>query len=348
MKNDQVVNIGGPLPQDAARLLLDVPGVVVEPTTDLADVVLRAGQVAIAVELKAWRELNAATARQVVAYADALEPGTRLVAVARTITEEARDQLIAAGVGCIDGTGAIRLDLPGLYVWRDGQRTRPHSGTRARPVAVSGKAGLAAEALLREPERLWTVQDLAETAKVSVGLVHRLFVRLASDNLLQVEGTGPRKTRRLSDPGALLDVWAAEMRDRDVRTLRAHRLARNPEALAATLSKALTAAGVDHAVTGAAAAARLAPFITAIPVTEVWVPDLSDLSAVADAAGAREVSEGHNVVVRSARDDLPMAFRGRVKDVWLADRFRVYLDLRADPRRGREQADRLRTEVLGL
>ncbi|MCA0329540.1 MAG: hypothetical protein LCI03_06490 [Actinobacteria bacterium] len=347
MKNHEVVNIRGQLPRDAVRLLADVPGVVVEPTKANTDVVLRAGQVSVAVEVKAWPAITTAAARQVVAYAAELDRGTTLVAVARTITEEAREQLTAAGIGCIDATGAIRLDLPGLYIWRDAQRTPP-GGTRARPVAVSGKAGLAAQAMLREPERPWTVQDLAEAAEVSVGLVHRLFVRLEADGLLQVEGTGPRKTRRVSDPGGLLDVWAAEMRDRDLRTLRAHRLARNPEALAATLSKALTSAGLDHAVTGAAAAARLAPFVTAIPVTEVWVPELSDLAAVADAAGAREVSEGHNVVLRSARDDLALAFRGRVTDVWLADTFRVYLDLRADPRRGREQADRLRAEVLGL
>jgi hypothetical protein len=152
----------------------------------------------------------------------------------------------------------------------------------------------------------------------------------------------------VTNPAALLDLWAEEMRDRDVRQLRAYRLVRDARALAGTVSKALTEAGIDHAVTGAAAAARLAPFVTAIPVTEVWVPELTELQLVSAAARAPEVTEGHNLVFRSARDDLPLAFRARDKNVWIADVFRVYLDLRADPRRGREQADRLREEVINL
>jgi hypothetical protein len=39
-------------------------------------------------------------------------------------------------------------------------------------------------------------------------------------------------------------------------------------------------------------------------------------------------------------------FRERHDGSWLADIFRIYIDLRADPRRGREQADRLREEVI--
>jgi hypothetical protein len=34
--------------------------------------------------------------------------------------------------------------------------------------------------------------------------------------------------------------------------------------------------------------------------------------------------------------------------VWLANRFRVYVDLRSDPQRGAEQADHLRREAIGF
>lgn len=268
--------------------------------------------------------------------------------VAQSITAEAREQLTQAGVGFIDATGAIRLNLPGLFVWRDGQRPDGPARTSTQAITLSGKAGAAAQALLREPARLWNVHDLADRANVSVGLVHRLFIRLETEGLLQAEGSGPRKTRRAANPSALLDLWAEEMRDRDVRQLRAYRLARDARALAAMVSKALTDASIEHAVTGAAAAARLAPFVTAVPITEVWVPELSDLQRVATAARAPEVAEGHNLIFRSARDDIPLTFRKRDKNVWIADALRVYLDLRADPRRGREQAARLREEVIGL
>ena len=112
------------------------------------------------------------------------------------------------------------------------------------------------------------------------------------------------------------------------------------------LSRAIGDAGIEHAVTGAAAAARLAPFVTAVPVTEVWVSELIDLADAARAANADRVTDGHNVIFRSAKNDAPLMFRERHDDAWLADTFRIYIDLRADPRRGREQADRLREEVI--
>jgi hypothetical protein len=147
-------------------------------------------------------------------------------------------------------------------------------------------------------------------------------------------------------PGALLDLWVEEMRDRDVRQVRAYRLARDPGAQVSAISRALHDAGIEHAVTGAAAASRLAPFVTAVPTTDVWVTELSDLAHVAQIAKANTVDEGHNVTFRSAKDDSPLTFRDRDEGAWLADVFRIYLDLRGDPRRGREQADRLRREVI--
>ena len=67
-----------------------------------------------------------------------------------------------------------------------------------------------------------------------------------------------------------------------------------------------------------------------------------------EAVHAEHVDEGQNVVFLQARDDAPLAFRDRVNDLWLANRFRLYADLRRDPRRGREQADNLRREVIGF
>ena len=42
------------------------------------------------------------------------------------------------------------------------------------------------------------------------------------------------------------------------------------------------------------------------------------------------------------------AFRKQVDGVWTANPFRLFFDLRQDPRRGREQAEQLRKEVIGF
>jgi hypothetical protein len=138
------------------------------------------------------------------------------------------------------------------------------------------------------------------------------------------------------------------MRDRRVKQLRAFRLARDPRAMASTLSRLLDDAKIDHAVTGAAGAARLAPFVTAIPITDVWVTETVSLDDVATVAGATVANEGENISFRQAANDTPLVFRSKIENVWTADPFRLFLDLRREPRRGREQAGRLREEVIGF
>jgi len=346
------MNIKGPLEKDLIRLLQEIPGVTAEPTAATRrrpDIVIQAGDVTIIAEVKAQRLTNAAAARQLVEYAKHLTKDTHLLVVARKTTEEARRLLEEQGVGVIDTQGNMRIEFPGLFLWTEG---RPAPATREDqkepPVKLTGKAGVAAQALLHEPQRRWQVHDLANAANVSVGLAHRVLARLERENLIEVEGGGPKRTRRVENPSALLDLWAEEMRDRGVRQLRAFRLARDPRAQAKTLSRSLTEAKIEHAVTGPAGAARLAPFITAIPVTDIWVTDTVPLNDVVVAAHAEVVQDGHNIVLRQVAGDAPLEFRTKVDDVWTADPLRLFLDLRQDPRRGREQADRLRHEVIGF
>jgi len=154
-------------------------------------------------------------------------------------------------------------------------------------VRLTGKAGVAVQALLLAPERLWGVHDLA--TKPEYPWVWPIASSTGSNakNVVAAEGVGPKRVRRVSGRTALLDLWAEEMRDRGAKQIRAFRLARDPRTLTAALSHALTDAGVEHAVTGAAAAAALAPFVTAIPVMELWVSETVALQEAALAAGQR-------------------------------------------------------------
>src|SRR6266851_625692 len=118
----------------------------------------------------------------------------------------------------LSAQGNMRVELPGLFLWTEG---RPAFATREvqnqPPVKLTGKAAVAVQALLREPQRKWQVYDLAKAADVSVGLAHRVLARLEREQLLEVEGAGPKRTRRVEKPTALLDLWAEEMQDRDPR-----------------------------------------------------------------------------------------------------------------------------------
>jgi hypothetical protein len=80
----------------------------------------------------------------------------------------------------------------------------------------------------------------------------------------------------------------------------------------------------------------------------VWVPARAAPEELLRAADAERVEEGYNIVFLQAKDDAALAFRDQVRGLWIANRFRLYVDLRRDPRRGREQADHLRREVIGF
>jgi hypothetical protein len=344
VKHRQTVKLKGPFQDEALRILRDIPGLAVTREPAGADrrrdavVGFAGGGARIAVEFK--KRANAATAWQLVheAYKDA-----PLLLIADETTAEARGILEDHGIAIIDGLGNAHIELPGLLFHLEGRRPRQ----QARPARLTGKAGVVAQALLLAPQRDWQVQDLAIEAEVAIGLAHRVLTRLEDEGIVETEGAGPKRVRRVANPTALLDLWAEETADRPIRTP-AYLLAQTPRQLIRDLGDNLGRVGIEHALTGAAAGSLIAPFITAVPVAEVWVAAGAAPEELHKAVGADPVRDGQNVVFLQTKDDTPLAFRDEVDAVWVVNRFRLYADLRRDPRRGREQADHLRQEVIGF
>jgi transcriptional regulator with AbiEi antitoxin domain of type IV toxin-antitoxin system len=347
----KVVNIEGAFEVDALEVLRGVPGleVIAQPRVGemRPDALLRFAdrEQAIAVEVK--RRANAATAWQLVHYAQ-LYPELPMLLIAGETTTDARHILADHGIGFIDGLQNAHIALPGLMFHIEGRkRQRANRPGDAPPTRLRGKAGLAAQALLLQPDRAWTVRDLADEAGVATGLAHRVLARLDKEGITTTEGSGPQRIRRVVNPTALLDLWAEEQAERPRRTL-AFLLAQTPQQLVERLGANLDRTGIAYALTGAAGASLLAPFVTAIPVTELWVAATAATEELLQGGQVDPVTEGQNVVFLQAKDDAPLAFRERVKSAWVANRFRLYADLRRDPRRGQEQADHLRQEVIGF
>jgi hypothetical protein len=346
VKQRELVKLEGPFEAEALRILREIPGMVVIAEPGGADRGVDAslgfagGRTRVAVEIK--QRANAATAWQLVHKAES-RPDTPLLLIADETTADARAILGEHGIAVVDGLGNAHIELPGLLFHLEG-RGRPQ---QSRPTRLTGKAGLVAQALLLRPDRNRQVQDLAKEAGISLGLAHRVLARLEAEGIITAEGKGRNRVRRVTNPTALLDLWAEENVDRPRRTL-GYLLAQTPQQLIEELGGNLGRSGIDYALTGAAAASLVAPFITAIPVVDVWVTATAAPEELYDAAQADQVTDGQNVVFLQAKDDTPLAFREQVKDLWVANRFRLYADLRGDPRRGREQADHLRQEVIGF
>lgn len=358
MKKREIVNIKGPFEADALRILRGIPGLTVEAEAGVEDrridAVVRFADQWTAIVVEVRRHANAATAWQLVHDAEEVG-GTPLLLIAGETTAEAREILEEHGIALIDGLGNAHLELPGLMFHLEGRQQRllsaKGSGVQGRsgrpipPTRLRGKAGVAAQALLLHPDCEWNVQDLAQEAGIATGLAHRVLARLETEGIVAVDGTGPKTIRRITRPTALLDLWAEEQADRPLRTL-GHLLAQTPQQLIEQLAAKLGRIGIHYALTGAGGASLVAPFVTAIPVVDVWVAAAAAPEELHRGVGTDPVAEGQNVVFLQAKDDTPLAFREETHHVWVANRFRLYADLRRDPRRGREQADHLRQEVI--
>lgn len=342
------MNAGG-LEAEALRVLRKVPGLqaVIEPhgRHDRPDLVLSYGDKNAVLVAEVKQQANAATAWQLVHYAEATQ-GFPVILIAGHTTEETRQILADHGIGVIDGSGNAHVELPGLLLHLEGKAGGRSSGATP-PTRLRGKAGVATQALLLEPEREWRVADLATHAGVAKGLAHRVLTRLEAEGLVESEGSGPNRVRRVVNPTALLDLWAEENTDQPRRTT-AYLLAQTPRQLIETLGYNLEISGIDYALTGAGGASIVSPFVTAVPVADVWVTSAAAPEDLYRGAMAEPVAEGPNVAFLQAKDDVPLVFRERRQQLWVANRFRLYLDLRRDPRRGREQADHLREEVIGF
>jgi hypothetical protein len=159
------------------------------------------------------------------------------------------------------------------------------------------------------------------------------------------QGAGPKRTRHVADRTALLDLWAEENDDRPTRTP-AHLLAPSTGQPVTQLAIAFKRCGVQYALTGAAAGSIVAPFITTVPVIEVWVQSTASPEQICDVSGATPVPDGQNVVFLQVKGDAPLVFRESAEGLSIVNSVQLYSDLRRDPRRGREQAEQLRRAVI--
>ena len=350
MNKGLTVNIREPVEAEALAVLRALPGVTAtrEPRRHgrRGQATLRFAGRRIPVALDVRRRANPAVAWQLVQHAEA-HPKPPLLVIAGETTAKAREILREHGIGVLDGGGNAHVELPGLLFHLEARGERPAHAGRLPATRLRDRAGLVAQALLHDPTRPWHVKDVAEEAGVSMALAHRVMTRLERDRLVEAEGAGPKRVRRVANPTALLDVWAEEAAAPARRT-RAYLLARTPELLVRDLGTKLRKAGLEYALTGAGAASLVAPFVTATPVVEVWVPSEVGPEELFDAVGADPVLDGHNIAFLQAKGDTPLVFREEREDLWLVDRFRLYADLLRDPRRGKEQAEKLRREVISF
>ncbi len=279
------------------------------------------------------RQLKAEVARTGRGYA--LLASTFLSPRAREICRE-------EGAGYVDLAGNCLLQFDDFYFEKVVERN-PFP-QRGRPASVfTPISSRILRVLLEEPRRAWKLGELARMAHVSLGQTSNVCQRLTNEAYIEKSSNG----LKLREPGKLLDAW------RDHYTIQSQPAAyysfqRDPERLMNRIVAVGRRQHWPYALTSFGAASLVAPFIHGIGTVQWYVADRAAVDAWAKALDLRPVESGPNALVFVPHDPGVFYRVANVQGKQLVGLIQLYLDLFADPGRGREQAEFLRKKRLGF
>lgn len=251
-----------------------------------------------------------------------------------------KDACRRAGVSWLDFSGNAHIVAPGIRIIVDGRRNQ--FPKRGRPSsAFAPKSSRIARWLLTHPAQAVTQREISRATDVSEGLVSRVVTRLEEEHYVVRDGSG---LVRVSSPQLLLDAWQDEYRFSKHTIIRGHVAARSGDALTRLVADALSAAKVEHAATGLAAAWQLTRF-AGFRTATFFVPARPTVSLETE-IGFREDARGANLWLVVPNDTGVFQGADERDGVRCVHPVQVYLDLKDHPERASDAAERIRSEFL--
>ncbi|KRT69855.1 MAG: hypothetical protein XU15_C0008G0079 [candidate division NC10 bacterium CSP1-5] len=255
------------------------------------------------------------------------------------ISVKAAEVLKSHRVGYIDLSGNCWLDLGFLFVERSGQPNRFKVPKEQRNL-FAARASRIVRTMLEHPGKDWTLQELAQTSGVSVGLVHR--VAKALEERLFAERRWGRFT--LQDPGGLLDAWRSFYVEQRIRWRRYYwAMVQDVRTGMHEIASYARELEVRYVFTGPAAASLLVPHLM-VSAIHCYVDALKPV--LLDSLKADPVPSGGNLwfsVIQ--REDIFLGSH-QIEDLYVVSDIQMYLDLSALGGRGEEAAQTLRERRL--
>lgn len=276
----------------------------------------------------------------------------QLLVVGRRFSPGALDLLREHDANWVDETGRASIEGPaGLLVIRDAERKL--DDVREVRFRWSASSVDIAELLLTQPKEKINAVEIAERLGWSHAQTTSVLRRFDKEGWTAKVGAGrgPTGVRRLATPASLLDAWAAHVGGREHEHVLAHRVLRDPMAFLRDELASVLTDSMPWATSGWAGLEVAAPFVTAVPVLQIYVPTeaFADgrLRAAMQAAGLREVDEGARVEFWTA-SATALSLSSTTAGVPVVSAPRLYADLRALGGRGEEAAQHVREELIGF
>jgi hypothetical protein len=254
----------------------------------------------------------------------------------RVISERVAELCRSQGVSYFDEAGNCRLSAPNFYLQVEGRKpARAAAHSKAGLFAI--KSSRITRVLLGNPNRGWQVQELADEAQVSLGLVAKVKRVLLDQAFIE------ERNRRvhLRDPKGLLDAWATNYE------LCSDRVSLYVMQKAAEVETETARWCREHAIrfaaTDLAGAWRLRPTVR-YHLSTMYVEPAGPGDAVNDLVEhleAKRVDSGANLVLVLPDDPFVFYQSRNLAGVNVVSPIQLYLDLHKQPGRAGDAAQEI-------
>jgi len=258
--------------------------------------------------------------------------------IAPYLSEQAQAACREEDIAYLDFQGNARLVFDTIFIERKVEG-KPDPERRSLRTLFKPKSARILRVLLDDPHRPWRVTELAEAAKVSLGLVSTVGTALREREWADQTEQG----LRLVDPSGLLDEWARNYEQPKGEEVRLYTHLHGKALVERLRDLAMEEGRV--ALASFSAAAWYAPFVR--QSTSYFYADEKGLGALQTILNLSAPAKGANVVVRvpdeyGVLDDARPVAPG----VIVTSPVQTYLDLMAGGERGAEGAEHLKDKLL--
>jgi len=266
------------------------------------------------------------------------KPATPIL-IAPYLSPAAREICTENEVSFLDFEGNARIAFGAVYIERL-QAGKPEPERREFKSLFSPKSAQILRVLLRRPDQVWKVTDLALAADVSLGHVSNVRTALLAREWATVEPEG----LRLTAPDSLLDAWQSNYKTPIAQELRFYTVLHG-SSLEVAIRDLFTHQIADVALSSFSAAQWIAPF--ARTGTQHLYANPEALKSIEDKLRLSSSLRGENVVVSIPQDNgIFLDVYEPVPGIRCTSPVQTYLDLSVSGERGAEAAEHLRQTRL--
>ena len=246
------------------------------------------------------------------------------------VAEMCREQ----NVSYLDGVGNCWIVAPGLFVHIVGRPNRPTVSKAVDP--FSKKSSRIVRTLLTHPNKGWQVQQLAQQADVSLGLVSKAKTALVEDAYIEERD----RLLFVLDAIKLLQGWSAAYRPH-VKRVQLFAIPR-PNEIEKRLAEWCRTNKIAFALTQLAAAWRFSPMVRydkSVTYIDSELETGNKLKSLLEHLDAKEVETGANCILWITDDPAVFTDSKEIDGVKVVSPLQLYLDLMALSGRGKDAAE---------